>query len=222
MQGVLGFAQIGKINADSASPEALGEYFEKIEQSGKRLYQLIESLLKLAEAAWAEYSAVAEEKLVAVAPRQLVIECCTMMEATARQRQQRIVVENFSSISVIHGDAVLLRQVLEYLIGNALRYSPEHTQVIVRLQDELAPAQAGPLVSKALSIQVIDEGCGIPEKEMAAIFEPFYESSRTASGAGGTGLGLALSKTIVERHKRTLKATNRPRCGAIFEVILPA
>ena len=130
--------------------------------------------------------------------------------------------ENRSSLSVIHGDEALLRQVLEHLIGNALRYSPEQSTIIVRLQDKPTPMQVTQPGGNALSIQVIDEGCGIPEKELAAIFEPFYESSRTATGAGGTGLGLALSKTIVERHKGKLRAANRPEGGAIFEVILPA
>ena len=130
--------------------------------------------------------------------------------------------ENRSSLSLIHGDEALLRQVLEHLIGNALRYSPEQSTIIVRLQDKPTPIQVTQPGGNALSIQVIDEGCGIPEKELAAIFEPFYESSRTATGAGGTGLGLALSKTIVERHKGKLRAANRPEGGAIFEVILPA
>ena len=221
MQGILGFAQIGKSKADSARPERLGEYFEKIEQSGKRLYQLIESLLKLAEAAWAEYSVVAEEKLVAIAPGQFVIECCTMMEATARQRQQRIVVDNLASISVIRGDGVLLRQVLEHLIGNALRYSPEQTTVTVRLEDRTVQSPVGDAAVNWLNIQVIDEGCGVPEKEMNAIFEPFYQSSRTATGAGGTGLGLALCRTVVNRHRGRLSVANRPQRGAVFEISLP-
>lgn len=222
MQGILGFAQIGKGKAGDASPEKLREYFEKIEQSGKRLYQLIESLLKLAETAWAEYAVVAEEKQEAIVPWRLAVECCSRMESSAQQRQQKIVVDNASTIALINGDGALLRQVLEHLIGNALRYSPPHTQVTVRLEDAPAAADAGGSGARALSIQVIDEGCGIPEKELAAIFEPFYESSRTASGAGSTGLGLALSKTIVERHQGTLRAMNRPQGGAVFVVTLPA
>ncbi|NTV68984.1 MAG: PAS domain S-box protein [Azonexaceae bacterium] len=218
MQGILGFAEIGKIKTGDASPEKLRAYFEAIEQSGKRLHELIESLLHLAESAWAEYSVVANEKLRALSPSQLAIQSCAMMEQTAQQRQQKIVVENLSSLSVIRGDEALLHQVLEHLIGNALRYSPERTTVMVKLLDKPAQSHA----SKTSMIQVIDEGCGIPEKELGAIFEPFYESSRTATGAGGTGLGLALCKAIVKRHKGEITAANRPQGGAIFEVSLPA
>ena len=220
MQGILGFAQIGKIRVGNATPDTLRDYFDKIEQSGKRLQQLIESLLKLAESAWAEYSVVAEEKLRALAPAQLATQCCALMEGMAQRRQQKIVVDNLAPDAVIRGDEALLHQVLEHLVGNALRYSPENSTVTVRLQDK--PLATGSSATKALSIQVIDDGCGIPEKELAAIFEPFYESSRTATGAGGTGLGLALCKTIVERHQGKLTAANRPQGGAVFEVILPA
>lgn len=72
-----------------------------------------------------------------------------------------------------------------------------------------------------LVIQVMDEGCGIPDKEIDAIFAPFYNSSRTANGVGGTGLGLSLCKSIIKRHKGKLAVSNRPEGGAIFEVLLP-
>lgn len=222
MQGILGFVQIGKGKVGNAPPEKLREYFEKIEQSGRRLHQLIESLLKLAEAAWTEYSVVAAENLRQLSPAQFVLQCCTLMDGAARKRQQNIAIENHSSLPVIFADEALLRQVLEHLIGNALRYSPEQSTVIVKLQDKPAQIQLTPSSAMALCIQIIDEGCGIPEKELTAIFEPFYQSSRTATGAGGTGLGLALCKAIVERHKGKLTAANRPEGGSIFEVTIPA
>ena len=218
MHVILGFAQVGKLKVIKATPEALRDYFEKIEDSGMRLQQLIESLLKLTEAAWEEYSVVADEKLQALSISQLVSQCCAMMEKTAQQRQQKILIENLASLSVIHGDEALLHQVLEYLIGNALRYSTEGTTVTVKIQNQPLLEQGGSASAYNLSIQVIDEGCGIPEKELSAIFEPFYQSSRTATGAGGTGLGLALCKTIVERHKGIISAANRLEGGAIFEV----
>jgi PAS domain S-box-containing protein len=220
MQGILGFAELGKSPFGEASVQTMREYFEKIEHCGTKLHQLIESLLNIAESAWNQYSTMTKDKIQALSPSHLASECCAMMEGTAQQRQQQIIMENLSSLSVVDGDEARLRQSLEYLIGNALRYSPERSTVIVKLEDK--PAPSGSPASKSLSIQVIDEGCGIPEKELAAIFEPFYESSRTASGAGGTGLGLALCKTIVERHKGKLTAINRPGGGAIFEVTLPA
>lgn len=103
MQGILGFVKIGKGKVGNASPEMLRDYFEKIEQSGQRLQQLIESLLNLAQSTWTEYSVVAAEKLRQLSPSQLVFQCCSMMEGAAQKRQQNIVIENRSSLSVING-----------------------------------------------------------------------------------------------------------------------
>jgi PAS domain S-box-containing protein len=222
IHGILGFAKIGKGKVGNSTPEKLRVYFEKIEQSGERLQHLIESLLNLAQATWTEYSAVAAENVRQLSPSELTFQCCSVMEGAAQKRQQNIVIENCSSLSVIYGDEALLHQVLEHLIGNALRYSPEQSTIIVKLQDRSAPMPVTLSSGNGLSIQVIDEGCGIPEKELTAIFEPFYESSRTATGAGGRGLGLSLCRAIIDRHKGKLTAANRPEGGAIFEVILPA
>jgi signal transduction histidine kinase len=222
MNGMLGFAKIGKIKVGKASPEELVAYFDKIEQSGNRMLKLVESLLSLAQTAWDEHSRLAEEDLQAISPEQLVSRSIFNMQRTAATRQQKIVLENLSATPGIRGDEARLRQVLEYLIGNALRYSPALTTVTVRLEDRTEQGMAHDAVVNWLSIQVIDEGCGVPQKEMNAIFEPFYESSRTATGAGGTGLGLALCRNVVNRHRGRLTAANRPQRGAVFEILLPA
>lgn len=217
MNGILGFAEIGKARADKQGAEKLAGYFEKILVSGRRLNTLTESLLSLAEDAWNQQAGIAEEGFHRVSPEALVIQCISLAEKTAETRRHRIVYENLSTISAIRGDEARLRQVLEHLLNNAIRYSPEETTVAVKIQDK--PAADGRAAE--ISIQVIDEGCGVPEKEMRAIFEPFYESSRTATGAGGTGLGLALCKSILQRHKGAIGVSNRPEGGAIFEITLP-
>jgi signal transduction histidine kinase len=68
---------------------------------------------------------------------------------------------------------------------------------------------------------LIDQGCGIPEKEIAAVFEPFYESTRTNNGGGGSGLGLTLSRAIVLRHQGTISLRNNSDVGITCQVILP-
>jgi signal transduction histidine kinase len=217
MNGILGLADIGKRKVGKVPDAALSGYFDKILDSGKRLHKLTESLLSLAQDAFNEQSEIKEQDLVMLEPESIAIQAISLIEETAASRQQKIVLENASTIPMILGDELRLRQVLEHLLSNALRYSPEQTTVTIRIQD--APAFSE--TPTKISIQVIDQGCGIPEQELKAIFEPFYESSRTATGAGGTGLGLPLSKSIVGRHKGTLTASNRPEGGSIFEVTLP-
>lgn len=218
MNCILGLADIGRRKVGKESDDAIRGYFDKVLDSGNRLNKLVESLLNLAFDAWKEQSGIAEKDLRMVSPEALVIQGISLMTRTAAKRQQKIVLERASAIPSIQGDESRLRQVLEYLLGNALRYSPEQATVMIRIREK---PSSRPGTSNTVRIQIIDEGCGVPEKEMNAIFEPFYESTRTALGGGGTGLGLALCKSIVLRHKGGISVSNRPEGGAIFEVTLP-
>jgi signal transduction histidine kinase len=104
-------------------------------------------------------------------------------------------------------------QVCRNLLANAIRLSPPGAPVsivIKRGQD------AG-----HVTIEVADRGPGIPEDELEAIFDRFSQSSKTKTGAGGTGLGLTISRSIVELHGGTLVARNRDGGGAVFALSLP-
>lgn len=218
LNGILGFAELRRDQCAAARPEVLETYFGRILESGKRMQRLVESLLALVEQAWLEHAGFAAGELQPIVPEALVSQCISLAEKTAATRRQQIVLEKASSLPTIQGDETRLRQVIEQLLSNALRYAPDGSTVTVRLADR--PARQG--TGELLSIQVIDEGCGLPENELQAIFEPFYESSRTSTGAGGTGLGLALCRTIVKRHLGRLTGANRPEGGAVFEITLPA
>ena len=74
----------------------------------------------------------------------------------------------------------------------------------------------------AWRISVIDEGIGIPEDELETVFESFVQSSKTRTGAGGTGLGLTICREIVGAHRGSISARNRPEGGAIFEILVPS
>lgn len=110
---------------------------------------------------------------------------------------------------MIIGDDVALRRVVANLADNALRYAGEAT-VTLSVADAFA------------ELTVDDSGKGIPAAEREAIFEPFYrlESSRSRQ-SGGTGLGLALTRQIVEAHGGRITALEAPGGGTRMKVILP-
>lgn len=217
MNGIMGFSEIGKSKAAKSSEELYVNYFDKILTSAKRLHQLIDSLLKLTEATWDEQTGIGAKKWQRIEVESLVAQCVSQMEKTAASQQQHIYLESADTPLHVLGDEPRLRQVINHVLSNALRYSPEQSVVTLRVLDA-ASATGG---AETVKIQIIDQGCGIPEKELRAIFEPFYESTRTASGAGGTGLGLALSTKIIQHHKGHITATNRTEGGAVFEIVLP-
>jgi signal transduction histidine kinase len=103
-----------------------------------------------------------------------------------------------------------LKRALTNLIDNALKYGNKAQVAIAR-----AP--------KTAEITVDDEGPGIPEEELARVFQPFYrvEGSRSRE-TGGVGLGLAIAKSLIERHQGALTLSNRPSGGLRARIVLPA
>ncbi|GMR10378.1 MAG: HAMP domain-containing sensor histidine kinase [Anaerolineae bacterium] len=118
-----------------------------------------------------------------------------------------------NSIPSLIGDGDRLAQVFTNLIDNALKHTPEGGQV--RLKTEGS--------SGWVSVHVYDTGPGIPPEELSRIFERFYQldKARSASGPRGAGLGLAISREIVEAHGGSLQAKSVVGRGSRFTVRLP-
>jgi signal transduction histidine kinase len=116
------------------------------------------------------------------------------------------------SESVVTADRDHLEQVLNNLVTNAIKYSPSGGSITI----DLRPQGAGVLLS------VTDEGIGIPEQELEAIFGLFYRSpDRAARDAAGMGLGLYISKEIVVRHGGRIWAERGGGKGSILNVVIP-
>lgn len=219
LQGILGFADIGRRKAEQSGSELL-PYFQKIEFSGKRMNALVESLLHLVQQASDEITGDDGNPWQPIRTKAFVNEIMMLKSPEASRREQTLALDMPDGIADFEGDPARLRQVFEHLLENAFKYSPASATISLRIANgELALASGQTLA--AICFQIIDQGCGIPESEIKAIFEPFYQSSRTATGAGGTGLGLPLSRAIIKRHKGSLTASNRPEGGAMFVVMLP-
>jgi signal transduction histidine kinase len=117
-------------------------------------------------------------------------------------------------LPTVHADLVLIRQLLDNLIGNAIKYIAPG--VVPEVTVGSAPAGTG-----MAAITITDNGIGIPAGQHAAIFDNFHRAHRDA-GYAGTGLGLAICKRIVERHAGTISATDNPGGGSSFTVTLPS
>ncbi|WP_225446444.1 ATP-binding protein [Paenibacillus rhizovicinus] len=109
------------------------------------------------------------------------------------------------------GDEVLLEQVLVNVVSNAIKYSPDGSEVVIAVR------QSGSWVR----ISVADNGIGIGEEDRERIFDKFYRGPGS-NGTTGTGLGLAICKGIVEAHGGTITAAPRAERGTVVTVALPA
>jgi signal transduction histidine kinase len=112
----------------------------------------------------------------------------------------------------IQGDPARLAQVLDNLVSNALKFTPSGGSVEVRVSPEDGVAV----------LEVADTGLGVPEDEQGRLFERFFRSSSAMEGAiPGTGLGLTITKAIVERHGGTIEVESAPNAGTTVRVRLP-
>lgn len=111
----------------------------------------------------------------------------------------------------VRGDAVRLKQVVLNLGDNAVKYSLEGGQVMLRLRAERLDA----------ILDVTDTGIGIPEEDLDRVFDRLYRAGRGDRSIAGTGLGLAIAKRIVEVHRGSLTVTSRLGQGSTFTVRLP-
>jgi two-component system sensor histidine kinase KdpD len=113
-------------------------------------------------------------------------------------------------IPMVFVDAVMIEQVLINLLENAVRYTPEGSQLDITAE----------MSTHAVEIAVADYGAGIPKGREEHLFEKFYQARHEAAQSG-VGLGLAICRAIVEAHGGRINAQNRPEGGAVFTFVLP-
>ncbi|WP_075089122.1 ATP-binding protein [Verrucomicrobium spinosum] len=137
----------------------------------------------------------------------------------SRTGLDRIVTHDTAAQTRVRGDAMRLTQVLWNLLRNAVKFTPEDGTVRVSLKS-VASGTAG---GDAVVIEVADNGIGIAAEDIGRIFDAFDQGNRTVTRQfGGLGLGLAISKAIVELHHGTLTAASAGRdMGATFTLTLP-
>lgn len=127
--------------------------------------------------------------------------------------RHHLLIEPAAAPPALTADRRRLQQVIENLVGNAIRYSPNGGTVTVR-----AAAADDKVV-----IEIEDEGIGIPPEELPRVFERFYRvRSGATSGMPGTGLGLAIVEQLVRAHGGTIDVRSEVGRGSVFRVMLPA
>jgi two-component system sensor histidine kinase KdpD len=124
--------------------------------------------------------------------------------------RHRVEVKLARDLPLVEFDATLIERVLYNLIENACKYTPQDTQVSI----------AAEVRGENLLVSVSDTGPGIPKGQEEAIFEKFTRGARESS-TPGVGLGLAISRAIVEAHHGAIAVENRPTGGACFTFTLP-
>ena len=186
--------------ADSPIKGQLEKGLDKIAKSVVRAKKITHQLLGFARKGT---SVVSEVNL-----RQLAEEAVQLVEKEASYKEIEFVQEADASLDSIWSDAYQLRQVLINLLTNAIHATGPKGRIKITLQKDGEQAM--------LSIQ--DTGQGIPQEDLERIFEPFYSTKPTGEG---TGLGLFVTRGIVEKLGGTIEAESRLGEGTVFRIKLP-
>lgn len=141
----------------------------------------------------------------------LAAEVCEQFRLEATEAGRSLHCEVERDLPLVSADRHRLSQVLENLIGNALRFTPSGGSVTVRV------ARNGP---DGVSCTVTDTGVGIPAEELPHLFERFWQARRYRRG--GAGLGLAIARGVVEAHGSALTVESEPGRGSAFSFVLTA
>jgi signal transduction histidine kinase len=119
-------------------------------------------------------------------------------------------------LPTIHADPGMIRQLLDNLIGNALKYTAPGQPARVSISAHSRPGDHD------VRIEIADRGLGIPEGQHDLVFNSFHRAHTSQREYTGTGLGLAICKRIVDRHNGSISVTNNPGGGSRFQFTLPA
>jgi signal transduction histidine kinase/DNA-binding LacI/PurR family transcriptional regulator/AraC-like DNA-binding protein len=193
----------------TASNEVLRKYQEQIHTSGQHLDRLIRDVLDLASSQTGQMELIFT--VIDLIP--ILRESADMGKQLAEQKQLDFIIDIPEELPRVKGDRTRLRQVLLNLISNAVKFTAYGTVGLSATTDK-----------DNIIISVWDTGLGIDKDEQEKIFNEFYQSERrTQRGYGGMGLGLAITRLLVEKHggKISVASSGKENTGSKFTFSLP-
>ena len=207
LNAVVGYADL--IAAGAADPRQLILHAEAISEAGRHMLTLINVILEFSRLEAGEVPLACRT----VSLPRMMEEALRMVGAFARTRDVRLRQEIAWPDAVVRGDPVRLKQVLLNLLTNAIKFTSPGGEVRIRLLHE-ADEQA--------VLEVADTGIGIAPDDIAKALTPFGQIvAQDNEAREGTGLGLPIARTLVERHGGSLHIESRLSRGTIVRVVLP-
>ncbi|MDQ6680333.1 MAG: HAMP domain-containing histidine kinase [Pseudomonadota bacterium] len=190
----------------TADPSEAAAYFTQAETEIARLDRMTGEMLALSRLEGGIPGMACEPLDVVASTR----ECVEHAQIEAQARRITIGLAVPDEPLVVHGSAQLIERALDNLIGNAIKFGPEGSEVDVTVTTDAAIVQ----------VSVRDHGPGVPEAELASLFRAFFRGSN-AVHADGHGLGLAIVERVVKIHAGELRAHNREGGGLELTLRLP-
>lgn len=209
-----GYLETLLIKKQSLSETEKEEYLQTALRHSKRLGALIEELFELAKLD--SYKKLLEPSAFSMG--ELIQDVLQKFKLSAQKKGVHIVADYGQKMPSVVGDIGMIQRVLENLIENALRHTPQDGKVELSLTERSFSPQKNRLV-----VKVRDTGSGIGTDELPHIFERFYRKQKSRQDDGHhAGLGLAIVKRILELHGGNVTAESKINQGTLFTFDLPA
>ncbi|MEW6052369.1 MAG: diguanylate cyclase [Nitrospirota bacterium] len=221
LNSVLGFSDVLLDRTFGNLTENQERYIKNIYTSGKHLLELINNVLDIAKIESGKYEMVYETFLV----DEVIGDVINVMKSLAEDKFIEIFVSIGEGISTLTADRVKLKQILYNLLSNAIKFTPEGGMVKIDVMKEESAdklnAGAAPGI-EFIRFSVQDTGIGIGPEDKERIFDEFEQASTSlAKKYGGVGLGLALTKKLVELHGGAIAVESNLGEGSMFSFWIP-
>jgi signal transduction histidine kinase len=213
LTSIQGFAQ-AMLDGAAATPEAIQRSATIIFTESDRMRRLVDGLLDLARLD----SGLRALNRTTIDLRGLLANVCDRLSLRAKDKGVTLRLDLPPTLPTVHADADRLAQVFGNLLDNALKLTPAGGTVTVSATTPAMPAGATP---RWVEASVSDTGPGIPADDLSRIFQRFYQVDKSRARRSGAGLGLTITKEIVEAHGGTVRAESVVGLGSRFIVRLP-
>lgn len=205
LHSISGFARL-MLEEDITEPATRKEFLSLMVQQTENLSRQIEDLSGILHNSFGLFTI--EKETVSAA--QMISEAVDGVKAIAEQKKNLIHRSIPPSLPPVEADVLRIQQVITNLLTNAIKYSPEKSNILVKAETR----------GNELLVHVMDRGCGIPEAEIPRIFERYYRASNHGENPG-SGLGLYVCRQIIEAHGGKIWAESVEGQGSTFSFTLP-
>lgn len=208
LNAIIGFSEVMmEERFGSIGNDRYKDYLKDIRTSGSHIMSLVNDLLDLSKIEAGKL----DLKFTAVSTNDVINECVALMQPQANRERVIIRASLPDSVPDVVADQRSLRQIVLNLLSNGIKYNKSGGQVILSTALES---------NGEVALRVRDTGTGMTSKQLSAALEPFRQL-HTASRGGGTGLGLPLTKALVEANRASFHIDSTPDQGTLVEIIFP-
>ena len=211
MNAIVGLAELMQHHLQE--PELLKMYLSKLRSSGDYLLDLINDILDLSKIENGSVELRMEPMDICAQVEQVIT---IIRSQTEKKKQELSVQRKWKDSGFVFGDAVRFRQILMNLLSNAVKYTPEGGKISLSICEAERTDR-----EKRYEIKIEDNGIGMTPEFMEHIFEPFTRAEEDVKEIQGTGLGMAITKSLIDAMGGTIQVDSIAGKGSCFYIKLP-